>query len=176
MSGDTLIIYSTTDGHTRKICQRLQQVIEQQGEYVTLLPIADVSSSTLASFAKIVIGASIRYGKHHKQVYEFVERNENLLDNKINAFFSVNVVARKPEKNQPETNPYMIKFLKQISWKPKALAVFSGRLDYRQQRFLDRQMIRLIMWITHGPTDLDAVAEFTDWQQVEAFGRHIAEM
>jgi menaquinone-dependent protoporphyrinogen oxidase len=37
-------------------------------------------------------------------------------------------------------------------------------------------MIRLIMWITKGPTDPKAVVEFTDWQQVEAFGRLIAEM
>jgi len=171
-----LIIYSSTDGHTKEICLRLQHMVEAQNNRVSLIAINDANTQDLNAFDKIVIGASIRYGKHHKQVYEFVERNENLLDNKINAFFSVNVVARKPEKNQPETNPYMIKFLKQISWKPKALAVFSGRIDYRQQRFLDRQMIRLIMWITHGPTDLDAVAEFTDWKQVEAFGRHISEM
>jgi menaquinone-dependent protoporphyrinogen oxidase len=30
------------------------------------------------------------------------------------------------------------------------------------------------MLMTHGPTDPTAVIEFTDWQQVEAFGRRIA--
>ena len=111
-----LIIYSTTDGHTREICQRLRQVIEQQDHRVTLISIDDESKVDLELFDKIVLGASIRYGKHHKQVYEYIKRNEQILDSKPNAFFSVNVVARKPEKNQPETNPYLKKFLKQISW------------------------------------------------------------
>ena len=164
-----LIIYSTTDGHTEKICQRLCQVVEQQHQ-VTLISIDDEPNLDLESFDKIILGASIRYGKHHKKVYEFIKRNEQLLDSKPNAFFSVNVVARKPEKNQPETNPYLRKFLKQISWQPKELAVFAGKIDYKKYSFLDRQIIRLIMWITKGPTDPETVVEFTNWKQVETFG------
>jgi menaquinone-dependent protoporphyrinogen oxidase len=171
-----LIIYSTTDGHTQKICHRLKQVIEAQVHQVTLTSIGDALNMNLKSFDKIILGASIRYGKHHKQVYEFIKRNEQLLDSKPNAFFSVNVVARKPEKNRPETNPYLIKFLKQISWQPKELAVFAGRIDYKKYRFWDRQIIRLIMWITKGPTDPKTVAEFTNWEQVETFGRRICDM
>jgi len=171
-----LIIYSTTDGHTRKICQRLGRVIEQEGHRVTLMSIDDEPDVDLNPFDKVVLGASIRYGKHSKQVYRYIERNEQILDRKPNAFFSVNVVARKPEKNQPETNPYLRKFLKQISWQPKELAVFAGKIDYQRYRLWDRQMIRLIMWMTKGPTDPGTVAEFTDWEQVDAFGRLVSNM
>ncbi|MCB2183748.1 MAG: menaquinone-dependent protoporphyrinogen IX dehydrogenase [Desulfobulbaceae bacterium] len=171
-----LIIYSSTDGHTFEICQRLKQVIEKEGDQVKLIAISDEFQVDLASFHKIVIGASIRYGKHSQQVYEFIKRNEHILDSKLNAFFSVNVVARKPEKNQPETNPYLQKFLKQISWRPKELAVFAGKIDYPSYRFWDRLMIRLIMWMSKGPTEPEAVVEFTDWQQVEAFGLRISKM
>jgi menaquinone-dependent protoporphyrinogen oxidase len=171
-----LILYSTTDGHTREICQRLRQVIEQEGHQVKLMSIGDQPNVDMKPFDKIVLGASIRYGKHGKQVYEFIERNERILDSKPNAFFSVNVVARKPEKNQPETNPYLKKFLKQITWQPKELAVFAGKIDYQRYRIVDRLMIRLIMWMTKGPTDPKTVAEFTNWKQVEAFGRLISNM
>lgn len=171
-----LILYSSTDGHTRKICNRLQQVIEQQGHQVTLVSVRDEPHVDLQPFDKIVIGASIRYGKHSPLIFEFIRRNAQLLDDKPNAFFSVNIVARKPEKNRPETNPYMRKFLKQISWRPRELAVFAGKIDYPRYSFFDRLMIRLIMFITKGPTDPKAVVEFTDWQQVEAFGRLISEM
>jgi len=160
---EILLIYSTTDGHTREICQRLKQVIEQHTHRVTLKSINDESGVDLRPFDKIVLGASIRYGKHSKQVYGFIERNEQILDSKPNAFFSVNVVARKPEKNKPETNPYLKKFLNQISWHPKELAVFAGKIDYQKYRFWDRLMIRLIMLMTNGPTDPHTVAEFTDW-------------
>ncbi len=173
---DILIIYSTTDGHTREICQRLKQEIERQAHQVKLISISDEPFVDLAPFDKIVLGASIRYGKHRPQVYDFIKKNKQILDSKPNAFFSVNVVARKPEKNQPETNPYLKKFLKQISWKPKELAVFAGKIDYQKYSLGDRLMIRLIMWITKGPTDLNTVIEFTDWKQVETFGRLISKM
>src|SRR3990172_8201603 len=125
-----LIIYSTTDGHTLKICQRLQQVIERQNHRVKLVSVKDEPDADLKLFDKIVIGASIRYGKHRIQVYDFIKRNQKTLESKPNAFFSVNVVARKPEKNRPETNPYMQKFLQQSAWRPRELAVFAGKIDY----------------------------------------------
>lgn len=171
-----LIAYSTTDGHTVRICERLRQVIEQQGHSVTVVALAQAEALDLPAFDSIVIGASIRYGKHQPQVAQFIARHQNLLEGKANAFFTVNIVARKPEKNRPGTNPYLIKFLRQISWKPKLLAVFAGKLDYPRYRFFDRLMIRFIMLMTNGPTDPKAIIEFTDWQQVEAFGRQLSEM
>ena len=171
-----LILYSTTDGHTQKIGSRLQQVIEELGHQVTLVSVNDESQVDLQTFDKIVIGASIRYGKHSPRITDFINRNKQLLNSKPNAFFSVNIVARKPKKNQPDTNPYLRKFLKQIAWQPRELAVFAGKLDYPKYSFFDRLMIRLIMFITNGPTDPKAVIEFTDWQQVESFGRVIGAM
>jgi menaquinone-dependent protoporphyrinogen oxidase len=171
-----LVAYSTTDGHTRHICERLQQVMAGQGDAVTVVPLAQADGLDLSAFDKIVIGASIRYGKHQPAVAQFIARHQALLESRPNAFFSVNIVARKPEKNQPGTNPYLIKFLRQITWRPKLLAVFAGRLDYPSYGAFDRFMIRLIMRMTHGPTDPTAVIEFTDWQQVEAFGRQVSAM
>ena len=60
-----------------------------------------------------------------------------------------------------------------MSWRPQQLAVFAGKLDYPSYGFFDRQMIRLIMLITQGPTDPEAVVEFTDWAMVEAFAQAV---
>ncbi len=83
---EILIVYATTDGHTRKICERLQQVIEGQGSQVQLLKI-DEPHPDLTQFDKIVVGASVRYGKHSKLIYNFVKEHQQLLDSKPNAFF-----------------------------------------------------------------------------------------
>jgi len=171
-----LILFSTTDGHTVKICERLQERVERDGHQATLVSIADAPGPDLHAFDKIVIGASIRYGKHSKAVVDFINGNRPLLEAKPNAFFSVNIVARKPEKSDPETNPYLRKFLRQIAWRPGKLAVFAGKLDYPRYGSFDRFMIRLIMRMTKGPTDPTTVVEFTDWKKVEAFGRVISEM
>jgi menaquinone-dependent protoporphyrinogen oxidase len=171
-----LIAYSTTDGHTKRICEQLRQVIEEQAHKVTLAFINDEPDIGLDDFDTVVIGASIRYGKHSRQVYEFIRKNQHVLDSKPSAFFSVSVVARKAEKNQPATNPYLKKFLRQISWQPTKLAVFAGKIDYPIYTFWDRQIIRFIMWMTEGPTDPEAVVEFTDWNKVDDFGRAVAKM
>ena len=171
-----IIIYSSSDGHTKKICLRLQQIVETHNHQVTLISVNNSSTIDLNSFDKIIVGASIRYGKHSKNIYEFIKENLQILDSKTNAFFSVNVVARKPEKSKPETNPYLQKFLKSISWSPKNLAVFSGKLEYQKYKPFDRFMIRLIMWMTKGPTDPKTNIDFTNWEQVEDFGRAICEM
>jgi menaquinone-dependent protoporphyrinogen oxidase len=171
-----LLLYSTTDGHTIEICKRLQSVIEKQGDAVEIADLKGVPTLDGRDFDKIVIGASIRYGKHQKTVYEFIRNNQQRLEVHPNALFSVNVVARKPEKNTPETNPYLQKFLKQIDWRPQNLGVFAGKISYPKYGFIDKQMIRFIMWMTKGPTDPTATIEFTDWGAVEDFGRMVAEL
>ena len=44
-----LIAYSTTDGHTLEICQRLQRLIEQQGHQVTLASVDSAPDMQLGS-------------------------------------------------------------------------------------------------------------------------------
>ncbi len=107
---------------------------------------------------------------------EFVEQNIAALQSKPSAFFSVNAVARKPEKRDPDTNPYVRKFLQSISWKPPVIGIFAGKIDYPKYGFIDKTMIRFIMWMTKGPTDPNGVFEFTDWDAVDAFGRKIGSM
>ena len=152
-----LIIYSTTDGHTVEICERIKQRLESTGAEVRMADLKDDPPLEAGTFDKIVIGASIRYGKHRPLVNDYIARNQEILEAHPNAFFSVNVVARKPEKNTPETNPYLQKFLKRISWEPQNLGVFAGKIDYPSLGLVDRQMIRLIMWMTKGPTDPKAI-------------------
>ena len=63
----------------------------------------------------------------------------------------------------------MIKFLKLAKWNPNNKAVFAGKIDYPKYGFFDRQIIRLIMFITKGPTDTSKSYEFTDWSKVSDF-------
>ena len=104
----SLIIYSSTDGHTKTICKRIIDFLKDEN-VVRLVSLNEAKDLNLSEFNKIIIGASIRYGKHSKELYKFIELNKNILNEKENVFFSVNVVARKPEKNTPDNNPYIIK-------------------------------------------------------------------
>ena len=176
MAHRTLLIYSTTDNHTLHICDRLKLVMTALGHNVALANLNTSHTLDLQLFDRVVIGASIRYGRHQPQVAKFMTDHQAILQNMPHAFFSVNIVARKPDKNQPDTNPYLKKFLQQIPWKPQLVEVFAGKLDYPRYGFFDRQMIRMIMLITHGPTNPKAVIEFTDWDRVDAFAHAVCAM
>ncbi len=171
---ETLIIYSTTDGQTIKICNKLAE--ENSNENVKLCPLNDAIQEDLNSYNKIIIGASIRYGKHNQNVLNFVKKNIKILSNVKTAFFSVNVVARKKKKSTPSTNPYVIKFIKKTKWKPTKIGVFAGKVDYPSYRLFDKHIIRFIMWLTKGPTDISKSYEFTNWDEVKKFGKIINEM
>jgi len=171
-----LFVCSTVDGHTLEICQRLQRFIEGEGHSATIEVLTPDSAIDASGFDAVVIGASIRYGKHRREVTRFIEENVDLLGQKPSAFFSVNAVARKPEKREPNTNPYVKKFLNSITWKPKVVGIFGGQIDYPAYGFVDRNMIRFIMWMTKGPTDPSGKFDFTDWKSVEEFGRRIGRM
>ena len=133
----------------------------------------EASQDDLNRARMILIGAAIRYGKHKPEVYDFISTHRATLDSRISGFFSVCLVARKANKNTPQTNPYYKKFLKRSGWQPDLMAVFAGKVNYPIYNWSDRLMIRLIMWITKGPTDPQTVKEFTDWQRVNDFATEI---
>lgn len=169
-----LFVCSTVDGHTLEICERLQGVVEREGHSPAIEILTSGSAVDASGFDAVVIGASIRYGKHRREVTHFIEEHLDLLKSKPSAFFSVNAVARKPEKREPHTNPYVKKFLNSISWEPKTIGIFGGQIDYPAYGFFDKNMIRFIMWMTKGPTDPMGKFDFTDWDEVEKFGKKIA--
>ena len=172
---DTLIIYSSTDGHTKTICKRLINFLKD-GDKIEVISLEQAKKFELSEYNKVIIGASIRYGKHSKELYKFVNLNKDILNQKKSVFFSVNAVARKLEKSTPDTNPYIKKFLKISDWRPKKIGVFAGRVDYPSYGFFDKYIIKLIMFMTKGPLDTSKSYEFTDWQKVQVFSDQLDQL
>tara|TARA_B100000941_G_C28188102_1_gene390490 strand:- start:8 stop:535 length:528 start_codon:yes stop_codon:yes gene_type:complete len=166
------IIYSSTDGQTKKICEVIKQYLSNKEEH-ELISIDNISNVNLENFDNIIIGASIRYGKHNPKILRFVKKNFQFIQTKKNVFFSVNVVARKQGKDTPDTNPYIQKFLKKTKWRPGKLGVFAGKVDYPKYNFFNKQIIKFIMFITKGPTDTKKTYEFTNWDNVKSFAKEI---
>jgi len=162
------IIYATVDGQTLKICNYIIDSLRQKQKKVEMYSIDDFNGN-ITDYDILIIGASIRYGVHNEKISKFILNNKEALNTIKTAFFSVNLVARKPDKNLPDTNPYLVKFIEKINWRPDVLDVFAGKLDYKSYPFWDRIMIKLIMKMTKGPTKTDQPIEYTDWNRVDAF-------
>lgn len=175
MTTKTALLYSTIDGQTLKICNKIVEIFKENNQEIELFSIEEFDKN-ITDYDKFIIGSSIRYGLHHEKIIEFINTNKPQLQSIKTAFFSVNLVARKPEKNEPDTNPYVIKFFKKIDWDPTIKAVFAGMLDYKKYKPFDRIMIQFIMWITKGPTDKNTKIEYTDWDKVTSFATQICKL
>jgi menaquinone-dependent protoporphyrinogen oxidase len=175
MSKPVLVLYMSRGGHTARIARRLCESIDAaggRGEIMSLLE-ADKEGVDWDRYGLVVLGAPVLYGTYDRSVFEFVTRYRAQLEARPSAFFNVSVVARTPEKATVEGNRYMQKFLQLSPWKPRDLKVIAGKVDYPSWRWHERLMIQLIMKYTHGPTDRTAVIDYTNWDDVAAYGRHL---
>ncbi len=168
-----LLLYNGIYGHTQRICEYLSSQLAAHGHSADIAALGE-GGADFAAYDAVVIGAAIRHGKHNPAVLEFVQRHLAALQAKPSAFFSVSLIARKPTRNTAATNPYVRAFLERSPWQPAVVGVFGGELDYQRYGLFNRYVIRLIMTINKGPTDLNTKVVFTDWDAVQRFAGSVA--
>ena len=168
--------FASRDGHAEAIAVRIAERLAAAGLAADALDLAEARSVTdiVGGTSLVVIVAAVRYGRHLAAAERFLEGHRMHPGAPPLAFASVNLTARKPDKQTVETNPYVKKLIEKHDLRPVAATVFAGRLDYPKYRWLDRQMIRLIMWLTGGPADGTSTVDYTSWPSVDAFADEIA--
>ncbi|WKE65691.1 menaquinone-dependent protoporphyrinogen IX dehydrogenase [Gallaecimonas kandeliae] len=166
-----LLAYSSVDGQTRAIMQAIAEELHEAGYQVRFCDIERNAEPEWEGIDQVVVGGAVRYGDHRPGLYDFVKAQVVELTARPNAFFSVNMTARKAGKDTPEGSRYMQKFLEKSPWHPQRLAVFAGALKWDRYGLFDKTMIRFIMWLTKGPTDTRQNVDLTDWAAVRAFAK-----
>ncbi|WP_261816366.1 menaquinone-dependent protoporphyrinogen IX dehydrogenase [Vibrio gallicus] len=169
-----VLLYSSREGQTKKILAHIEQELE--GYQCDTLDLHQVDGLDLSKYQKVVIGASIRYGKLNKALYTFIDQHLDELRASKTFFFCVNLTARKEDqgKDTPEGSAYIKTFLSKSPWQPEVIGVFAGALLYPRYNLFDRFMIRLIMSMTGGETDTTKEVEYTNWEKVSLFAQKIA--
>ena len=165
---DILMFYASRDGHTRQIVRRMQERLTGQGAIVRVVDVAAGEKVDPSAFSVVAVGGSVVYGKHDERLARFMIENAERFSDCRSVFFSVNLIARKPEKKTIEGNVYVRKFLDALPFQPEHVEIIAGKLDYPSLGFLDRIMIQLTMKFTDGPTDRNTVIDYTDYDQVDA--------
>jgi menaquinone-dependent protoporphyrinogen oxidase len=170
-----LVIYMSRQGHTARVARRLCEAIGDAGGSGSMMDVREAAHEGVDwdRHDVIVLGAPVLYGTYHKDFLSFVAAHREQLERKPNSFFNVSVVARSPEKATPEGNRYMQKFLEISPWKPRDLKVIAGKVDYPSWPWYERLVIQMIMKMTRGPTDPGTVIDYTDWDDVRAYARHV---
>jgi len=78
----TLIVYASNTGTTKECAYLLKDKLKN----ATLIDLS-VQDVNIESYDLIIIGSSIKVGKFHKKVTEFIKKNHSLLKNKKVAYY-----------------------------------------------------------------------------------------
>ena len=124
-----LIAYSTTDGHTLRICDRLRDSLSRRGTGSPWCR-SRGGGRGAGSYDKIVVGASIRYGRHRPAVVAFIERNAEVLNRKAERLLLGQRRRAQAGKQPAGYQSLRAQALGRIAWRPREVGVFAGKIDY----------------------------------------------
>jgi menaquinone-dependent protoporphyrinogen oxidase len=167
-----LILYSSFDGQTLRIAERISATLAKAGHTLKLRDAAapEAAEDILAADA-VIVGGAIRYGRFDAALVQLVSENAPVLDRRPNAFFSVSLSA---VHDANAAKGCMAEFVKRTQWRPERQAVFAGALRYRQYTPFVRFLMRLIAYANDEATDTSRDHEYTDWPAVERFAEAFA--
>jgi menaquinone-dependent protoporphyrinogen oxidase len=165
-----LILYATTEGHTARIAERIAQCLRGRGHGVDLHR-ADAVPAELepAGYDGLIVGSSIHYGHHPGFLSVLVRRIRDPLTARTSAFFSVSLSAGGPGAKPEAARRYLETFLNQVDWRPPQTETFAGALQYSKYGAFKRLLMRMIVGIAGGDTDMSRDYEYTDWNAVDRF-------
>lgn len=166
-----LVLYSTIEGHTRRIALAIADRIRDHGDSVCLVDAADVSARLEADlFDAAIIGGSVHAGSHSDALTRVVSENRDLLDRVPTAFFSVSLTAAHADPDlRAEARRPVEAFTQATNWTPTVVETLAGALRFSQYGFLKKQLLRWISWRSGGPTDTTTDHDLTDWPRVHGF-------
>lgn len=171
-----LLFYATRDGQARRIAIHIAGRLADLGIAASPRDLAEgcPAPPELAATPLVALVAAVRYGRHLPEADRLLAACRTLPSTTRLAFVSVNLTARKPGRDTVASNQYLRKVIARHGLAPVLATAVAGRLDYPRYDWIDRQIIRLIMKLTGGPTDPRSCVEFTQWDAVNAIASRIA--
>jgi menaquinone-dependent protoporphyrinogen oxidase len=174
-TGTFAIFCATRDGQSARIAQRIARRLGDSGATTAFHLLRRGVEPTIDEESTAIVAVlAVRYGGMLPEAARFLTRYACRALAPPLALAVVNLVARKRSRRTPETNPYLRRTLARFRLRPALATAFAGRLNYPKYRFVDKQIIRLIMAMTGGVSDGRSDIEYTDWAQVDDFAAEVA--
>lgn len=164
-----LVIFATTEGHTRKIAHFVQNEAKAQGWEVDVKDVSE-GAPLPNGYDAVLIGASIHMGKYQAAIADYVIRNSQGLNNTLSGFLSVSLTAAgDDEEAWKEINEIADHFLKYCDWTPQSSLQVAGALKYVEYDWLKKIVMRHIAKKSGGSTDTKHDHEYTNWDELSMF-------
>lgn len=161
-----LIIYATTEGQTREICNYISKEAQKSGHEVVLEN--GIENPPAPEGFDVVVLASSIHLDFQESIDHYAKKHIEQLNQMPTIFLTVSLAVVTDE---PETKKELLetteKFLEETGWKPDHIEHVAGALRYSKHNFLKKYIMRLIAQKTGRQTDTTTDQEYTDWDQVK---------
>jgi menaquinone-dependent protoporphyrinogen oxidase len=173
------VFYATSEGHTRRIAERIASVLRERGLESAALDVAsrEVSAIDWRGVSGALLGASLHAGNYQRRAGRFVREHCGELNRRSSAFFGVSLSAasRNPGERD-EARRLARAFTEKAGWSPKRVESFGGALAYSRYGFLVRYFMKRIARKEGGPTDTRRDHDLTNWIEVDRFAHEMADL
>ena len=175
-----LVVYGTTEGHTRKIAEHIGKWVQEAGHGAVVVDSASALPGLLeeGEYDGAIVCGSVHQGKHSASLRNLLIENRADLSHIPTALVSVSLASAMPDpESQAEARGYADALVEATGWKPRAVALVAGALLYSEYDFMKRMMVRLIASSRGARTDASRNWEYTDWRTLRGFvDRFLAEL
>lgn len=166
---NVLVLYSSTEGQTRKIAERIAAQVGAAGHRATLYDMgSDQKVPSVSAFDAVLCAASVHQGYHQESAIDFVAAQAEVLNAARSAFVSVSLSAAMAD-GRAEAQSYVDRFLEATGWKPTMCLLLAGAIRLQAYDYFERQVMKYVLREKGIAHDLDVDYECTDWQALEAF-------
>ena len=166
---NVLIVYGTTEGHTRHVCQFIEQVLAEQGHNITICDAA-LEPSGPGSKEVCFVAGSLHVGSYQPALVEYVRRHHEALNGMPSAFLSVSLsAAGKNPEDWEGLEQCVARFLHSTEWKPTTVHHVAGAIRYSHYDFFKRLALKFIAKQRGQVTTTGRDYDMTDYDELKRF-------
>jgi menaquinone-dependent protoporphyrinogen oxidase len=166
-----LIVFGTTEGHTRKLAEFAAAKLTVAGYKVTLRHAPDAERTVdVGEFPLVFITASLHWGRYQNSITDFVLQNHEALNARSSAFISASLSAAgvaQPEKFT--LDDCVSTFEHETLWTPRALHHAAGGIRHTAYDYFKRLTAKLIAEQRGDPLGLSDDYDLTDYGALSSF-------
>lgn len=165
-----LIVYATTEGHTRKVANFIADKATARGQDVSVYDVTALPAElTIESFDHVIVAASIHRDAHQPSIDHFVRSHILALQKVKTAFLSVSLGAGGDAEERYDAWACVRRFLIGARWQPTKALIVAGALKFTEYDFFKRVLARRLARDKRAPASGGQDYEFTNWAELSRF-------
>ncbi len=163
-----LIVYGTSEGHTRKICEHVAERLTAAGHSTSVKdsarPLAGVQPT---DFDGAVVAGSVHQQRHQDSLRLFVAAHREQLAAIPTLLISVSLSAAF-KLGRKDAEGYLSDFLDQTGWTPGRSLLVAGALRFSKYDYFMQQIVEHVVMAHRELGEKTNDYDFTDWEALDA--------